>query len=238
MFFHSVSILVESAKDTQVTPFMELVEKAEDKRIKGNFVRESVINVIMQYALDVGASFSLYEDIADMYKQANDKHIVPGLTIVDQMGSLTAAGELETKKKQLSEYSKSALDGIGAIIQKKTEQVCAGSKARVEELRAALTHPNLPPSTRHQDALAIEEGVAQAMRAIEAGIEDNQKPLQYLTQPKEIRDANALQLANATSIKFQEEEAKRQKEEREREEAQRLRDEREKEVNTDSDLEY
>lgn len=44
-FFNTVSILVDSAKDNQVTPFMELVEKAEDKRIKGNIVRESVINV-------------------------------------------------------------------------------------------------------------------------------------------------------------------------------------------------
>lgn len=78
--------------------------------------------------------------------------------------------------------------------------MCAGSKARVEELRAALTHPALPPSTRPQDAVAIEEGVAQATRAIEAGIEDGQKPLQYLTQPKEIRDANAQQLVSSYSV--------------------------------------
>lgn len=52
-----------------------------------------------------------------MYKQVNDKHIAPGLTIVDQMGSLTAPEQLEAKKQQLTDYSKSALDGIRAIIQ-------------------------------------------------------------------------------------------------------------------------
>jgi hypothetical protein len=80
----------------------------------------------MEYTLNVAASFSLYQEISDMYREVNDQHIEPGLGIVDRMGSQTAAGELEAKKQQLAEYSKSASEGIGAII----KRVCYPARRR------------------------------------------------------------------------------------------------------------
>jgi hypothetical protein len=109
--------------------------------------------------------------------------------------------------------------------------VCAGSKKRAEDLKAILAHPDLPPSTRPEKAAAIQQGIAQSTSAIQAAIEYEQKPLQYLTQSKETRDARSQELvsncyvqsfyscdlryyqANATSTKFREEQAQRQREE-------------------------
>lgn len=72
----------------------------------------------MQYALDVAANFALYDDIADMYMTVNDKHILTGLRMVDEMGKQSTKDQLEEKKKQLQEYSESASKGIIEIINK------------------------------------------------------------------------------------------------------------------------
>jgi hypothetical protein len=72
----------------------------------------------MQYALDVAADFSLYQDIADMYMAVNDNHILEGLAMVDEMGKMSKADELETKRNKLQGYSKSAMEGITDIITK------------------------------------------------------------------------------------------------------------------------
>ncbi|KAI3573012.1 hypothetical protein IWW34DRAFT_888025, partial [Fusarium oxysporum f. sp. albedinis] len=182
-FFTKVATLISSAVLTHVTPLSKYIEGTTDKLIKGNFI-------IMQYALDVAADFSLYQDIADMYMAVNDNHILEGLAMVDEMGKMSKADELETKRNKLQGYSKSAMEGITDIITKKTESVCAGSQKRVAELKALLEHPDLPPSWSQQEDDAIKEGAKEAIENNSIVIERNNAAINQLTKPKEVRDEN------------------------------------------------
>jgi len=134
-------MLVSTTVENQIVPFTKMVEKSGNERLKGNMVRQFMMTVgnpssscpvpllthlrqtILHYVLEIAARFDLYVDISEMYVEVNDNHILPGFTIVDKMGAVTAAGEegreqLQEKNKELQKYSAGAQTGIGEIITK------------------------------------------------------------------------------------------------------------------------
>lgn len=70
--------------------------------------------------MNIAANFDLYKDVATMYCTVNDKHIQPGITIVNQMALLSeekgSNNLLASKKLELREYADNAEKGIKTIV--------------------------------------------------------------------------------------------------------------------------
>ncbi|KAF7622419.1 hypothetical protein F9C07_2286161 [Aspergillus flavus] len=196
IFFSTLSMLVGSAVEKQVIPFIQLTKEVGDDRTQGNLVNQFTVNTILQYALNVAANFSLYQDIANMYIEVNDNHILKGLTLVDEMTKLTDKQGLEVKQVELRNYSKGAKEGIAEILAKTKDKICAGSSQRYQELQDLLKNPALPPR-RLEHTKAIEEGAAEGSEEVAEDIKKNNAALEHLAKPTEERDADQGQLADA-----------------------------------------
>ncbi|KAE8400600.1 hypothetical protein BDV37DRAFT_286474 [Aspergillus pseudonomiae] len=192
IFFSTVATLIDSANKSHVQPFTKLIGSASEALAKQKLLSRQRINVIFQYAMEVGASFSLYEDISDMYIQVDSNHILNGLKLVDEMGQLSSSpGHVEEKKKELSNYSASA---------QKTDTITETSQKRVEELRRLLSDSENLPMETPVDRKMIKEAVAESTNDIRQRMEDDMSPVRQLTLEPELRDANAKNLARAAEI--------------------------------------
>ena len=66
--------------------------------------------------MDSICSFDFFQDIAGIYLKVDTEYIMPGFTMVNQLGQSTDDSEVERKKAALARYSASAQKGILDII--------------------------------------------------------------------------------------------------------------------------
>ena len=77
--------------------------------------------MILQFLVTIRAYFGLFRDVSDMYLEVNTRYIEPGLALVDALShtpehTTQAEEELQAKKDKLSEFAKSAEDGILGLV--------------------------------------------------------------------------------------------------------------------------
>ncbi|KAE8158095.1 hypothetical protein BDV40DRAFT_304531 [Aspergillus tamarii] len=202
IFFSTVAALVDTADKSHVQPFTKYVADASTQLSQQKRLSQHYINVIYQYAMEVGASFSLYIDISDMYIQVDSKYILDGLNLVDKMGQLSIPREdqpgsrekIEEKKKELSNYSETAQAGINEIVQKQTDAITKMSQERVEQLKRLLSASENLPIETPIDHKMIKDAVAESTNVIQQQIEADMSVVKQLGSGPEVRDANAEKL--------------------------------------------
>ncbi|KAE8341867.1 hypothetical protein BDV24DRAFT_163091 [Aspergillus arachidicola] len=166
-FFYRIAVFIQICIDHQVVPFEKRITQYGDQGNKAAFYTRFAREIIFKSALTILANFSLFQDIAKMYMDVDRKAIVPGLKLVDDVGSLRdSSGSsddiFEQRKQRLKEYRLKAEQDVKDVVQKKQKSIIDTLEARVKSLAGLLEQ--LPeiylPAPQAKEAL--EGGAALA----------------------------------------------------------------------------
>ncbi|KAF3227102.1 hypothetical protein TWF106_010590 [Orbilia oligospora] len=167
-FFSVVSTAVDAVVKTAVEPFMQetaiSLENFNEHYSLDDFMRTSIFHGV----LTIRAYFSTFTDVAKMWVTLSNKHIAPGLTVVEEVGMLSARTnpryedadtrrEINAKIKKLESWVNGAGAGIENLAKAAQEKIQSEMHSRVQEM--AKTTSLLLPSP--EEIKLIEEAKVQ-----------------------------------------------------------------------------
>ncbi|KAF3289440.1 hypothetical protein TWF970_003219 [Orbilia oligospora] len=167
-FFSVVSTAVDAVVKTVVEPFMQETAISLENFNEHYSLDDFMLTSIFHGVLTIRAYFSSFTDVAKMWITLSDKHIIPGLTIVEEIGVLSAGidpkyGDTNTRREmnakidKLESWVSGAGAGIGNLAKATQEKIQSEMQSRVQEM--AKTTSLLLPSP--EEIKLIEEAKVQ-----------------------------------------------------------------------------
>lgn len=115
-FFQKVKVVITTANTSHIQMLLNNSKMTAGTLEQGGLLDQVTKRVIFEYSLDSICSFDFFQDIAGIYLQVDEKHIIPGFTLVSRLGQSTDDAEVEEKKANLARYATEAQKGILSII--------------------------------------------------------------------------------------------------------------------------
>ncbi|KAK6497792.1 hypothetical protein TWF481_012195 [Arthrobotrys musiformis] len=148
-FFSALATTLDILVVAVVQPFMEDTGVATDSHYSlDDFTRTSIFHGL----LTMRAYLSVYTDVAKMWVQLSNKHITPGLTLVEEVGMASSGSnsDMGSKINKLESWASGASAGIESLAKSAQQKLEAEMHLRVQEM--AKTIQLLLPSPEEVEA--------------------------------------------------------------------------------------
>ena len=80
--------------------------------------RANSAQLLQSNAIQLWASFEQFKDVAAMYRQIYNPHLIKGLNLVDRMTRLPRGSDFATQLKDIDEWKESVQSEVDAIVEK------------------------------------------------------------------------------------------------------------------------
>ncbi|ESZ97912.1 hypothetical protein SBOR_1711 [Sclerotinia borealis F-4128] len=163
IFFRTFKNRVDTVMTSQLEPFTGRVQK-----IINNHKLLFDLILLQSNAIQIWASFEQFKDIAEMYKQIYNPHLLDGLNLVDRMTRLPKGSDFGRQLEEIEKWKKSVQGKVDQIIEKQISQV--KSNLKEDERKLLESQFKLPEAPKRQQ-LAIQQGIEEAKNEIDLRIE-------------------------------------------------------------------
>ncbi|TGO28954.1 hypothetical protein BPAE_0021g00360 [Botrytis paeoniae] len=155
IFFRTFKTRVDTVMMSQLEPFTGRVE-----------------NIINNHKF-----FEQFKDIADMYRQIYNPHLVDGLKLVDLMTRLPKGSDFASQLYRIENWKENVQGQVDKIIEKQISEVKRALNA--DEKDVLESQFKLPEAPKRQH-LAIQQGAEEARKEITSRIEEVNPELKYM----------------------------------------------------------
>ncbi|EMR86231.1 hypothetical protein ACHAPC_000156 [Botrytis cinerea] len=172
IFFRTFKSRVDTVMMSQVKPFTGRVQNIIDNH---NLMFDLIL--LQSNAIQIWASFEQFKDVAAMYRQIYNPHLIKGLNLVDRMTRLPRGSDFATQLKDIDEWKESVQSEVDAIVEKQISEIKRVLNA--DEKALLETQYKLPEAPKRQQQ-AIQQGAAEARKMIGSRIEEVNPELKYM----------------------------------------------------------
>jgi len=189
-FFSAVSTLVDHVVQDQVEPFITYLNATtgsdEPERTILNFsFTDLQRQLIFGFSLNIRAYFDLFRDIAEMYIEVHNKHMRPGLELVNSMqteyNNISDPNEaqktLHNRSKKVSDFTTEATAGVKELVLNRQKEIATNLSSNAQAAAADLDF--IPASPAPEITKAITASAETSKEAAQKGINQSGK---YLTR--------------------------------------------------------
>ncbi|KAG0135297.1 hypothetical protein HOY82DRAFT_552306, partial [Tuber indicum] len=153
--------MVKDASEHACDEFLDTIntgfEDGDDevKTIERMELHEMQKRDVQTTALRVQSYFSVIQEVSSIYVQVSKRHILPGISMIDELGLQDGPdpGENARKRQTLDDYAHTTRTEVQKVATVKQEEIRSGLWRRVRQF--ATQAKLLPPPTREE--LAQEE---------------------------------------------------------------------------------
>ncbi|KAF5869027.1 putative zgc:162509 protein [Botrytis fragariae] len=172
IFFRTFKTRVDTVMMSQIEPFTGRVEN-----IINNHKLMFDLILLQTNAIQIWASFEQFKDIAKMYKDIYNPHLVDGLHLVDLMTRLPKGSDFASQLNKIEDWKKGIQGQVDQIVEKQIFEV--KRKLNEEEKELLESRFKFPDPPKRQQ-LAIQQGTDEARKEINSRIEDVNPELKYM----------------------------------------------------------
>ncbi|TGO51082.1 hypothetical protein BCON_0169g00100 [Botryotinia convoluta] len=164
IFFRTFKTRVDTVMMSQLEPFTGRVEN-----IINNHKLLFDLILLQSNAIQIWASFEQFKDIANMYRQIYNPHLVDGLNLVDLMTRLPKGSDFASQLDRIEDWKKTVQGQVDQIVEKQISEVKRVLNENEKDLLESRF--KLPAAPKWQQ-LAIEQGAEEARKEIISRIEE------------------------------------------------------------------
>ncbi|KAF7902401.1 hypothetical protein EAF00_002304 [Botryotinia globosa] len=128
-------------------------------------------------AIQIWASLEQFKDIAKMYKDISNPHLVDGLHLVDLMTRLPKGSDFASQLGKMDAWKKAVQGQVDQIVE---QQILEVNKKLNEEKKELLESRFKLPDPPKRQQLAIQQGGDEARKEINYRIEEVNSELKYM----------------------------------------------------------
>jgi hypothetical protein len=164
-FYSGITLMVKDASEHACDEFLDTINTGfedgddEAKTIERMELHEMQKRDVQTTALRVQSYFSVIQEVSSIYVQVSRRHILPGISMIDELGLQDGPdpGENARKRQTLDDYAHTTRTEVQMVATVKQEEIRSGLWRRVRQF--ATQAKLLPPPTREE--LAQEEEDAE-----------------------------------------------------------------------------
>ncbi|RPB06138.1 hypothetical protein L873DRAFT_25960 [Choiromyces venosus 120613-1] len=157
--------MVKDASEHACDEFLETIQGGlddgdeETKTIERMQLHEMQKRNVQTTALRVQSYFSVIQEVSSIYVQVSKRHILPGISMIDELGLQDGpdGGENARKRQVLDDYAFTAKNEVRMVAGAKQEEIKNGLWKRVRQF--ATQAKLLPPPTPEELAEGGEDDV-------------------------------------------------------------------------------
>ncbi|TGO55530.1 hypothetical protein BOTNAR_0243g00100 [Botryotinia narcissicola] len=172
IFFRTFKTRVDTVMISQIEPFTGRVENV----ISNHKLMFDLI-LLQTNAIQIWASFEQFKDIAKMYTDIYNPHLIDGLHLVDLMTRLPKGSDFASQLSKIDAWKKAVQGQVDQIVEQQISEV--KRKLNEEEKELLESRFKLPDPTKRQQ-LAIQQGGDEARKEINYRIEEVNSELKYM----------------------------------------------------------
>ncbi|CUS10672.1 unnamed protein product [Tuber aestivum] len=162
-FYSGITLMVKDASEHACDDFIETINLGledggdETKTIERMELHEMQKRDVQTTALRVQSYFSVIQEVSSIYVQVSKRHILPGISMIDELGLQDGPdpGESARKRQTLDDYAYNTKKEVRMVATAKQEEIKSGLWRRVRQF--ATQAKLLPPPTPEELALEEEE---------------------------------------------------------------------------------
>ncbi|KAF7961119.1 hypothetical protein EAE96_000786 [Botrytis aclada] len=164
IFFRTFKTRVDTVMMSQIEPFTgRITNIIDDHRLMFDLI------LLQTNAIQIWASFEQFKDIAKMYKDIYDPHLVDGLKLVDLMTRLPGGSNFANQLDKIETWKKRVQGQVDQIVENQITEV--KRKLNEEEKELLESKFKFPDPPKRQQ-LAIQQGFEEARKEINSRIEE------------------------------------------------------------------
>ncbi|KAI1813256.1 hypothetical protein GGS20DRAFT_554154 [Poronia punctata] len=175
-FFTAVNTLVDFVVQDQVDRFIEYLEHLPDAETETRILNFTFTDfqrqTIFGFALNIQAYFDLFRDIADMYREVDNKFIQRGIelmtTLQSEYDQNRDKDQLETRKKEAMDFNTQAMEGVKEIVRKRQEEISNNLEKNAAEAADDLNFVSASPPAHVVSA--VDQSATKSVEAAKKGI--------------------------------------------------------------------